>query len=313
MLVIAVGAMWIWRPWVPPIELAAPGPTGRRIDRAGVFANYYPASGGPLGTVLVIGGSLGGITSETDRSAAALQHEGYTVLAAAYFGAPDQPRNLERVPLETFDRALAWLTAQPEATPGRVAVIGTSKGAEAALLIGLRHPEVRAVVAAAPSSAVWPGINWDTIDALNADSSWTSEGEPLPYLPYAGFHLSVLAGDLGRLYADVADRLAEHPEAAIRIEGISASVLLVCGELDRLWPACPMARQLRERADAAGRPPVDVLAHARVGHVDIGPPYQDGLGPAPRWGGSPEEANEARVDSWAAVLEFLHEHLGATA
>lgn len=54
-------------------------------------------------------------------------------------------------------------------------------------------------------------------------------------------------------------------------------------------------------------------AELAVGHVDIGPPYRDGLGPAPRWGGSPEEANEARADSWATVLGFLHEHLGATA
>lgn len=308
LLVLTTGVLWVWKPWVPPIEHAEPGPNGRRIDERGVFGNYYPAAGDPLGAILVIGGSLGGITTANDRTAQALQQRGYTVLVAAYFGAPGQPKNLERVPLETFDRAMTWLTSQPDAPPDRVAVMGVSKGAEAALLIGLRHPEVRAVIAAAPSSAVWPGINWDTINALNADSSWTSEGEPLSHLPYGRFHLSVLTGDLGRLYENAVERLAEHPDAAIPIEELHAPVLLVCGELDRLWPACPMARQLQERAAAAGGPPVQVLAHERVGHADFEPPYP-GRGPTPRWGGTATETNDARADTWAAVLDFLGENL----
>lgn len=307
-LVAVAGALWIWKPWVPPIELADPGPGGRRVDLPGVFGNYYPADGEPIGAILLIGGSLGGITSASARTAEALQQHGYTVLAASYFGAPGQPGNLERIPLETFDRALTWLTSQPEAPSDRVAIIGTSKGAEATLLVGLRHPEVRAVIAAAPSSAVWPGINWDSVNALNADSSWTSEGEPLPFLPYSSFHPSILIGDLGRLYRGAVDRLAQHPESAIPIEELHAPVLLVCGELDRLWPACPMSRQLQERADAAGGPPVQVLAYERVGHADIGPPYPHG-GPTPRWGGTAKEANQARAHSWELVLAFLETHL----
>lgn len=310
LLAATLGVLWIWKPWVPPIEIAEPGPTGRRIDEAGVFANYYPASGEPAGAVLLIGGSLGGITNETVRTAEALQQRGISVLAASYFGAPGQPANLERIPLETFDRALTWLIAQPEASDDRLAVMGTSKGAEAALLIGLRHPEVRAVIAAAPSSAVWPGINWDSVNALNADSSWTSDGEPLPFLPYASFHPSILVGNLGRLYKNAVNRLDEHPEAAIAIEDLQASVLLVCGELDRLWPACQMSRQLRERAGAAGRPPVRLLAYDLVGHADFQPPYphpEDG--PRPRWGGTTEDANQARAQSWGVVLEFLREQL----
>lgn len=307
-LVIAVGALWIWKPWVPPIELADPGPNGRRVDVPGVFGNYYPARGAPLGSILLIGGSLGGITSTNARTAEALQEQGYAVLAVAYFGAPGQPRNLERIPLETFDRALAWLTSQPDARPERLAVMGASKGAEAALLVALRHREVRAVVAGAPSSAVWPGINWDSLNALNADSSWTSDGEPLPFLPYGPFHPSILIGDIGRVYDNAVDRLGDHPEAAIPIEDLQAPVLLVCGELDRLWPACPMSRQLQERAEAAGGPAVQVLAYERVGHVDLWPPFPDG-GPKPRWGGTAEEANLARAETWGIVLDFLHANL----
>jgi dienelactone hydrolase len=216
--------------------------------------------------------------------------------------------------LETFDRALGWLTAQPEAPPGRLAVMGTSKGAEAAPLIALRHPELSAVIAAAPSSAVWPGINWDSVNGLNAGSSWTSGGEPLPYVPYASFHPAVLIGNLGRLYRNAPERVAEHPAGAIPIENVRAPALLICGELDRLWPACPMARQLDARAEAAGGPQITVLSLALVGHADLEPPYPDpAVGPTPRWGGTAEDANKARARSWDAIVEFLEENVAGGA
>ncbi len=275
-----------------------------------MLANYYPAQGEPKGAILLLGGSLGGIPEYVDRPARALQEHGYTVLAPSYFRSPGQPRNLERIPLETFDRALAWLTSQPDVPAHRLAVMGTSKGAEVAPLIALRHPEIRAVIAASSSSAVWPGIRWDSINALNGDSSWTSDGEPLPNVPYASFHPAVLVGDLGRVYRDAVERVADHPEAAIPIEDLQAPVLLICGEIDQLWPSCPMSRQLAERSEAAGGPPVTVLAYDRVGHVSLQPPYpHPDVGPKPYWGGSAEHENEARAVFWPRVLDFLNEHV----
>jgi len=312
LLGVTLGALWVWKPWLPPVEIVDPGPTGRRIDEAGVFANYYPSQGEPKGAILLIGGSLGGIPEYVDRAGRALQEQGYTVLAPSYFRSPGQPRNLERIPLEIFDAALAWLTSQSEVPSDRIAVLGTSKGAEAAPLIALRHPEIRAVIAASPSSAVWPGVRWDSINALNADSSWTSEGEPLPHVPYASFHPAVLVGDLGRLYRNAVERVADHPDAAIPIEDLQAPVLLICGEIDRLWPSCPMSHQLAARAEAAGGPPVTVLAYERVGHAILEPPYaHPAVGPAPYWGGTAEDANRAAADSWEHVLEFLNEHIGS--
>ena len=56
------------------------------------------------------------------------------------------------MPLELFDRALGWLKAQEEVDGARLAIVGGSKGAEAALIVASRHPELRAVVAGMPSS-----------------------------------------------------------------------------------------------------------------------------------------------------------------
>jgi uncharacterized protein len=47
---------------LPPIEVSEPGPTGVRVDEAGLFGNYYPADGeGPHPGILLIGGSEGGL------------------------------------------------------------------------------------------------------------------------------------------------------------------------------------------------------------------------------------------------------------
>lgn len=309
LLLAAVGVLWFLKPWVPDIELTRPGATGRRVVESGLFANYFPAEGSARAPgVLLLGGSEGGIGSSLTRQAIGLQTEGFSVLTPSYFGAPRQPKNLELVALETFDRALDWLREQAEVDPARVAVVGHSKGAEAALLVGTRHPELKAVVASAPSSAVWPGINWSKLDAA---SSWTSAGRPLPAVPY-GSVFSALRGGIGRLYTEGLKAFRQHPHAAIEVERIRGPVLLICGEMDSLWPACRMARQLNARADDAGGPDVRILAYKRAGHRAFGPALSvddadfEKLG---GWGGTPTANNAAHADGWPKVVDFLRARL----
>ena len=307
LIIIGASALWFLKPWKPKIEITDPGPTGRRIVEKGVFANYFPASGDGSGAaVMILGGSEGGIGDNTTRSAIDLQKRGFSVLTPSYFGAPGQPSSLQLVELETFDRALDWLRGRREVDEDRIAVIGHSKGAEAALLIGTKHPELAAVVASAPSSYVWPGINWD---GFGAEPSWTSDGRPLPVLPYGPWRISVLLGDAGRLYEEGLEKRAQHADAAIAVAKIASEVLLVCGELDALWPACPMAREMKQRASKPGGPSVRVLAYERAGHRVFGPPVPNPDHPSlKRWGGEPADNNAARADAWPKVIDFLRTH-----
>ena len=294
------------------IEIVEPGPNGRRIAEDGLFANYFPANGpGQHPGILVLGGSEGGLGEGGRQGALALQREGYSVLVPSYFGAPGQPRHLERIPLETFDRALAWLAARPEIDPEKIVLAGVSKGAEAALLVATRHPELRAVVAGVPSSVVWPGIRFTT---LNMGSSWTLDGRPLPFLPYGPFRLRMLTGDIGVVYRDGIKKLDAHPDAAIPIEEIEAPVLLVCGEKDELWPSCPMSRQLEARAARLGAPPIRVMSFPDAGHGGVGPPLEaddprrNELG---RMGGTADANNAARADGWPKIVEFIRSAVSA--
>ena len=285
------------------IVFVDPGSTGRRINERGVFANYFPGADRAPG-LLLLGGSEGGLGEGSKRVALELQRLGYSVLTPSYFGAPGQPTHLERVPLETFDRALVWLKGQPEVDPDRIALGGVSKGAEAALLIATRHPELRAVVVGVPSSVVWPGIK---LGLLNVDSSWTLHGRPLPDLPYGPMKLQILLGDIGVVYRDGIKKVGQHPDAVIPVEKIRAPILAMCGKADKLWPSCVMTRQIEERGHN-----VTVLAYDDAGHASIGPPLAKNdpdyrqLG---RLGGSIEGNNRARADGWPKLLEFLRTNL----
>ena len=298
---------------LPEIEVLDPGTTGRRIDQPGLFGNYYAAKrpeGADASTlhpaVLLLGGSEGGLGSGARHMALSLQSEGFTVLQLAYFGAPGQPEALERIPLEGFDRALAWLKRQPGIDLQRLSVVGASKGAEAALLVASRRSDLSAVVAGMPTSVVWNGIDWAN-NGRSVHSSWTVGGQDLPTMPFADWNGSEGIISVYRAIEDPEQR-AVAERAAIPIEHADARIMLVCGEAETMWPACPMARLIEARSVGKSGPPVTVLAYRDAGHLVFGPPlstdhpFYDRLD---EFGGSVAGNAAARADGWPRVLGFL--------
>lgn len=297
LLIASFAAAYYLRLFVPPVEIAEPGPTGRRVSASGLLGNYYPGRGiGRRPAVLALGGSEGGIGKGSNGLALALQAEGFSVLSLAYHRAPGQPPHLELIPLETFGAAVSWLRLQPEVDSGRIGILGVSKGAEAALLAATRDPRIGAVVAAAPSSVAWQGSSFDR-DGDFA-SSWTERGRPLDHLSYGRWKWWT---DMSPVLAESLKTLPSHPGAAIPIERTVAPVLLVCGEADTLWPSCPMARQLEQRARRHGRPAITLLAYPSAGHGAFGLPRR--TGERARSGG--EANNRARMDGWPRAVAFL--------
>lgn len=129
--------------------------------------------------VVVLAGSSGRVDVARAKLFAGL---GAVCIALRYFGDERQPPGICEVPLEVFTRATDRLI---EEGCERVAYVGTSKGAEAALLIATDDPRVRVVAAISPSSVVWantgPGI--DGV-AWPQRSSWTRGGVPLPFIKH---------------------------------------------------------------------------------------------------------------------------------
>lgn len=305
---LVAGGTWFWiaKPWVPPIELVEPGPGGKPIRQPGLAGNFYAGTGaGRRPAILLLGGSEGGLGGAVDGQARLLAREGFAVLALAYYRLPGQPERFELIPLESFSRALDWLKAQNQVDPQRLAIMGTSKGAEAALLVASRRPDVGAVVAAVPSQVVWQGFDWSFKPVKS--SSWSEGGKPVPFLPITD------VGWDGNVYGPALATAPKHPEAAIPVERIAGPVLLLCGEADSLWPSCPMARAAKARRDQNGGGPETVLlAYKDAGHLGVGPPLpadKDVPSVLTMFGGSEQGNLAARADGWPRTVTFLKQAL----
>jgi hypothetical protein len=292
-----------------------------KVDAHGLVANFYqPASQTRVPAVIVITGSDGGIEGASWFGNPLARH-GYAVLALAYFGMHGLPPYLADVPLEYFKTALDWLSANPAVDPDRIAMVGGSRGGEAALLVAATYPGIRAVAATAPSHVMWSGIHPDTSAPRAA---WSYDGQPLPYVRfrYAPDSISFYDGFVHSLTDEAA-----VAEAFIPVERINGPVMLLSGSDDRVWPSSTMADRvigrLRDRSFAF---PYEHVRYDGAGHVILMPPWM--VAPSgnqwpprqrelPEWagrievGGRADANRHARADSWPRLLSFLDSNLAS--
>lgn len=291
-------------PAATPVTASQAAIVPRQIRDGAMVADLYrPARTDPAPAILLLGGSEGGLGKAAAGQARSLAVHGYVVLHVSYFGSPGQSATLKSIPLDTFTRALDWLKAQPGVDADRIGIVGTSKGAEAALLVASRRPDLKIAVLGVPSSVVWPGIDRD---GIVTESSWTEKGKPVPFTPYGW------TGEWRGIHALYADALADPAKAAtgvIPAERSRAAIVMVCGEADGLWPSCPMARAVETRLrDHRYGHPVTLLAYPDAGHAAFGPPLDPGSSGAATigaLGGSVSGNSAARADGWPKVLAAL--------
>jgi dienelactone hydrolase len=302
----------------------------RRIEvrEGGLVATLYAPHGQPRPGVLLLGGSEGGMHED---DAALLAAHGYAVFALAYYGLPGLPATLQDIPLEYFGQALGYLQQHDQVSGSQLAVIGASKGGEAALLVGATFPEVRAVVSVVGSGVLTQGISQDVrtgsfLDILGTPvSSWTYQGRELPYLPNVvtpELEAAVAAGD------PVALRLAFEPglrradlvgAAAIAVERINGAVLLISGSDDQGYGPAFHDIAARRLARHHHQHPWQHVVYEDAGHLIAAPPYDPttrSLTPGPgvmfRHGGTPAGNARARAEGWQRIRTFLAEELATT-
>ncbi len=209
---------------------------------------FEPEGDGPHPALLVLGGSDGGLFWSREMAGLLASH-GFASLALAYFAADGLPLTLDRIPLEYFEKALAWIAAQPGVARARIGVVGCSRGGELALLLGATFPLITAVVAYVPSGIVWPAY------PATGHGAWTWNGEEVPYaegLTHAQWD-EALAKGLARAdsfdwyRAPLMDTAYAHAKG-IAVEETNGPILLISGEDDGLWPSTELAEFAVRRA-----------------------------------------------------------------
>lgn len=186
--------------------------------------------------VLLLGGSEGGLPATVP--AALLASHGYPVLALAYFHAAGLPNDLRNIPIEYFASAARWLAEQSRVAPGRLAVLGTSYGSEAALLLADHFPDlIHGAVLCAPGASATNSYPKDD------GYAWTYQGKPVEVGP-------------------------------IPVDRVSGPVLAIAGGADLVWESRLSAQGiLRELDDAHDKYPHEAVIVPNAGHGVSGVPY----------------------------------------
>ena len=274
--------------------------TWRDDVTANLFLPVHPTA---TQGALVLGGSVGGF-AWSNQVASLIAASGRAALAVAYFdwrGAYGLPTSLAEIPLEIFIDALNGLKKHPRVLTDDLSVVGFSKGTEAALLLATKRRDIRKVVAYSPSAYVWEAARMRQDDP--AQSSWTWQGEPLPFARFDADEDFYRTFDKTKLRA-FHERALEDEEvrrrARIPVERSDARILLLSGIEDGTWPAGPMSNAIAERFKGGRASQVAHLAFENVGHSFFIPGFPanqaDGL-----WGANAQADKKA----WGALRRHL--------
>jgi len=282
------------------------GVTVSRYDRTYVRGfHLVPAHRTKAGSVIVFGGSEG---SSAFEDAAELARSGVEVYSLFFFGQDGQQSALREVPLEFIEEVL------PEA-PHPITVRGASKGAELALNLAARYPEIDNVIAVAPSAYSFNGLDYTSSSDRSPHSSWRWRGEPVPYVPFAAdatVMMRTIGGSLlgfptsSRAMYDASLNKASESDretARIKVENFKGNILLLAGEDDRMWDSAGAASII---ADHASRRPdgsgtVESFTYPGAGHALGGPRYIAGLD----LGGNEDANKHAHQDSDKVIMRHI--------
>jgi dienelactone hydrolase len=205
--------------------------------------------------------------------------------------------------------ALDYLAARPEVDADGIAILGSSRGSELALLAGASFPRIKAVVAYGPSNSSWAAL----VGGGPQKAAWTIDGNPVPFVPNPPRELVSGIKEMTSGLSPLLQGLLlsySHPvqRAEIPVEKINGGVLLVSGKDDRVWPSSAMSDLIVSRLKENGfRYPVVNLSYEGAGHLIDFPFF-----PTPsriELGGTPEGLARADLESWTRVLEFLGTNL----
>jgi dienelactone hydrolase len=296
----------------------APGVRVEEVRSGDVVGRLYLPQGvrrAPV--VIMLSGSEGGYESSS-YAARLLAAHGFAAFAQAYFRAAGLRDELASVPVERVQRGIAWLRGRNDVEAKHVAIIGSSRGTELALLAAGQNSEVRGVIVYGTSVTTGGGLTRN--GEPHPEAAWTLGNQPLPVMEHRPSRAAL--AQFGRA-EPVRLRLLFEPglsdanavaNAAIPVERIRADVLVVSGLDDQMGPADIAGDMLLERLARSGHQGRRVhLKYPEAGHV-ISIPYTPTALRLEPWrfavGGTREGYARADVDSWPRVLSFLRTALG---
>jgi esterase/lipase len=267
-------------------------------------------------TILLLGGSGGSLNANLPIAAVLASH-GFNVLTVAYFSEPGLPSHLSKIPLEYFEKIFTWLSNNCITHNKEIKVFGISKGGELAILLASRYPFITKVAAMAPHAYCFQGIAFKNV------SSWTYEGEQLPFIRlknrwvFANMIKCMIKNEpFGFTYTYKKGlNASKNKEAArIKIENAKADILLFATTQNNMWntyDGCTQIMDTLRKTDYQHK--YDLIVYEDAGEPFyvpyVLPATETTTKMAPRlilsMGGNLKGNTHAQADSWEKTIEFF--------
>lgn len=222
-----------------------------------VVTKLYTGKGAKQPLLVMLRGSGGGndwATSRYEEERSAFLQQGYAVLALGYFAGRHEgrsmhglPRFLDRISLDAVHKAILKAAESPKVDGQCIAVVGSSRGSELALLLASHFNDIKAVVAMKPSDVAY----FSVVPPFKT-TSWYFNDKPVPFVPFDGRALlASLKQKPGASLKPIYDLVRQDDErlndAKIHVEDINGPILLISGASDDTWPSTTMANFIVER------------------------------------------------------------------
>ncbi|OPJ83008.1 acyl-coenzyme A thioesterase 1 [Patagioenas fasciata monilis] len=262
---------------------------------------FLPPGNGPFPGIIDLYGIGGGLP---EYRACLLANYGFAVLALAFYGYEDLPKEMKELHLEYFEEAINYMLQHTEVKGPGIGLLGISKGGE--LCVSM--------------ASFLKGI---TATAL-INCSVANVGTVLRYkditIPPLGVDAKrIKVNELG--IADIVDVLnnpLEGPDrhSFIPLEKATCHFLFIVGQDDHNWKSEFFAVEGSKRLQAHGKEKPEIVCYPGAGHY-IEPPFFPMcaasmhllVGRPVVWGGEPKAHCEAQIDAWQQIQNFFCKHL----
>jgi dienelactone hydrolase len=298
--------------------LMSPGLKSMRINDEFIGELFYTENSSNK-TIIFLGGSSNEDLCTILPLAALLASQGFNALALAYFGEKGLNSALAEVPLEYFEKVLAWLEKNPITNCKELYVYGGSIGAVLALLLASRYPMIKKVVAVNPVAWCFQGLT------IKRVSLWTYGGKSLPFIKFAwgptlvnimSCFIKNKPFGFAYMYRKSLEVANNREEARIKLENSNADILLFGGQEDGWWDTHDACLKIKEElAKHNYQHSYEHVAYEHGGHACYAPfiiPVGEFSAPlkiAPRLvfsEGVSWQANAQMLeDSWERAIEFF--------
>ena len=216
------------------------------LETPNVESKLYLGSGKNQPLIVGLGGSEGGnawASNYWKKNRDQFIEKGYAFLAIGYFGAKGTPDTLQKIAIEDVHYAIETAIKNKKINKRKIGIVGGSRGADLALLLGSYYKDIKCVVGIVASNVTFPGnTNHFTT------SAWTYQKKELQFVPVNEEAVPyLLKRNLrGTFEAMLKDSIASE-KAVIKVENINGPVLLVSATKDEICPSTAMAEKMITR------------------------------------------------------------------